>query len=167
MTMLREELAHLPLFEGLSGEQLEQFAALLDICYLTKGMRVFEQGDAAEYLYILLEGEVLIRYKPYDGDELTVARVVPGGVFGWSAALGRSVYTASTVVVQDGKAYRLRAEKLQKLCGQCPETGVILLRRLTEVISQRVQVTHEQIFGILSQSMDSSGDCEREFEDGN
>jgi CRP-like cAMP-binding protein len=164
--MLREELAHLPLFEGLSAEQLEQFAALLDVCYLTKGRRIFEQGDAAEYLYILLEGEVLIRYKPYDGDEITVARVMPGGVFGWSAALGRATYTSSVVAVQDGKAYCLRAEKLQKLCDQCPETGVILLKKLAEVIAQRVQVSHEQVFGILSQGMDSSGDCMRELEDG-
>lgn len=163
--MLRQELARLPLFEGLSDEQLERFAALLELVPLKAEKRVFDQGQAAEHLYILLEGEVLIQYKPYDGDEITIARVMPGGVFGWSAALGRPFYTSSVVAVRDGKAYRLRAEKLQKLCDQCPETGAILLRKLAEVIARRVQVTHEQVFGILNQGMVCTGDL-REFEDG-
>lgn len=164
--MLSEELTHLPLFEGLSAEQLELFAGLLDVCSLTEGTRIFEQGDAARYLYILIEGEVLIRYKPYDGDEITIARVVPGGVFGWSAALGRKAYTASTIALRNGSAYRLRAEKLQKLCDQYPETGAILIKKLTEVISQRVQVTHDQVFRILNQGMSSNGNYARELENG-
>ncbi len=165
--MLRQELNQHPLFEGLSIQQLNQFAALLEECPLIMGKSVFKQGDAAESLYLLLEGEVLIQFKPYDGDEITVARVAPGGVFGWSAALGHARYTSSVIAVQDGKAYRLRAEKLQKLCERSPESGVILLKKLAEVIAQRVQVTHQQIFDMLSQGLASGGNLMREFENGN
>ena len=55
---------------------------------LPRDTHVFEQGQLSDYLYILTSGKVIIRYKPYDGPPLTVATIGPGGVFGWSAALG-------------------------------------------------------------------------------
>ena len=99
--MFRQDYAQLPIFAGLDGDQISQLSPFLVECSLQKDMVIFEQGPACEYLYILLTGEVAVRYKPYDGPLLAVARIEPGGVFGWSAALGRDVYTSGAVALQD------------------------------------------------------------------
>ena len=95
--MLRQELAHLAIFKNLDGDELERIAPLLSLCFFQPDEIIFEQGQQAVYLYILLEGEVIISYKPYDGPALTVARIIPGGVFGWSAALRRDIYTSAAI----------------------------------------------------------------------
>lgn len=152
--MFRQDYAQLPIFAGMDCTQISQLSPYIVECQLAKDLVIFEQNQPADYLYILLSGEVAIRYKPYDGPELTVSRIVPGGVFGWSAALGRDVYTSGAVVLQKSVAYRIRGSNLHVICVQYPETGQILLDRLASVIAERLQSTHIQVLGMLSQGID-------------
>lgn len=160
-SMFRQDYAQLSIFAGLDGNQISQLSPFMLEVQLHRDQVVFEQGNPAEYLYILLAGEVTIHYKPYDGPPLTVARIEPGGVFGWSAALRRDVYTSGAFAVQDSLAYRIRGTNLPVICNQYPETGKILLERLAGVIAERLRSTHTQVLGILTQGMDTEGSCMR------
>jgi CRP/FNR family transcriptional regulator len=153
--MFRQEFARLPIFAGLDCSQIRELEPFLFECALKKDKIIFEQGQVAEYLYILLSGEVAVNYKPYDGPLLTVARIEPGGVFGWSAALGRDAYTSGAIALEESVAYRLRGDSLPVLCVKHPETGKIWLERLTSVIAERLRSTHGQVLEILSQGKDA------------
>jgi len=165
-SMFKEDLVQLSIFKNLSDAQFEQLEPMLEYVLLRPNQIVFEQSQFADYLYILLTGEVLVRYKPYDGPSITVARIVRGGVFGWSAALGRLAYTSSAVVSVAGEAYRIQGQKLRQLCEHNPETGVVLLERLANVIAERLHNAHTQIVNILSQGMDLTGGCEGKVDQG-
>ena len=158
------ELAQLPLFNDLSAEQLELLQPLVEICSYSKDTIVFEQGQEAIYLYIVMSGDVSVRYKPYDGTALTVATVHSGGVFGWSAALGRDNYTSGALCLTDCTAYRIAGKKLHLLCEKYPETGVIILEKLTTVITERLRNTHDQVLSLLTQAADETGECLRRQE---
>jgi CRP/FNR family transcriptional regulator, cyclic AMP receptor protein len=159
--MLRQEYARFSIFAGLNGDQISQLLPYMVECQYVKDEVIFQQGQPADCLYVLLSGEVVIRYKPYDGPPINVARIEPGGVFGWSSALGRDMYTSGAVALQDCTAYRLRGSKLPVLCEEYPETGMILLDRLAGVITERLNHTHTHILGILSQGMDVCNDSSR------
>lgn len=152
--MLKQELAHLAIFKNLDGDELDRIAPLLDLCFFHPDEVIFEQGQLAVHLYILLEGEVMISYKPYDGPALTVARILPGGVFGWSAALRRDIYTSSAISVTRSEAICMSNLQLKTLCEKHPRTGTLLLEHLADVIAQRLNSTHSQILTILTQGMD-------------
>lgn len=152
--MLKQELAHLAIFNNLQGDELDRIAPLLDLCFFQPDEVIFEQGQAAVHIYILLQGEVLISYKPYDGPALTVARILPGGVFGWSAALRRDVYTSAAIAVTKSEAICMSSQQLKTLCEKHPHTGALLLEHLADVIAQRLNSTHAQILSILTQGMD-------------
>jgi CRP/FNR family transcriptional regulator, cyclic AMP receptor protein len=156
-SMFRQDYAQLSIFAGLNDLEISQLLPYMVECQFLKNQVVFEQGLPADYLYLLLAGEVVIHYKPYDGPPITVARIEPGGVFGWSSALGRDIYTSGAEAVQDSLAYRIRGSNLQVLCEQHPETGFVLLDRLAGVIAERLNNTHTQILGILSQGIDIDG----------
>ena len=160
-SMFRQDYAQLSIFAGLDGNQISQLSPYMVECQFPKDHVIFEQGDPADHLYILLSGEVVIRYKPYDGPPLTVAHIEPGGVFGWSAALRRDIYTSGAVATEDILAYRIRGTSLSLICTEYPETGKILLERLASVIAQRLQSTHTQVLGILTQGMDTASNCSR------
>lgn len=151
--MLRQDYAWLPIFAGLEGHQIKQLSPFLVECEHQQGAVIFEQGQSAELLYILLEGEVNIHYKPYDGPLLTVAHIKPGGVFGWSAALRREVYSSGAVATQRSLTFRLSGADLQKICEQYPETGTIWLERLASVIAERLRSTHTQVLDLLWQGI--------------
>jgi CRP-like cAMP-binding protein len=153
-SMLQQDLAQLPIFHDFNEAQIEQLQPLLEYSPFAPDQVIFEQNQIADYLYILLTGEVLVRYKPDDGPILTVAKIGFGGVFGWSAALGRRVYTSSAITVKDCEMYRIHGKQLRQFCEEHPETGAILLERLADVIAQRLHNTHPHILNILSRGVD-------------
>ncbi len=85
-----ESLTHIPLFEDLASDQLALLEPLFESYKCPPDTTIFEQGDLAEYLYLILEGSVSIRYKPYDGPPIKVTHLREGNVFGWSAVVGRN-----------------------------------------------------------------------------
>jgi CRP/FNR family cyclic AMP-dependent transcriptional regulator len=147
--LLKEDHLQLELFKGLTEQQLFHISPILEPRHLDKHEVIFNQGEAAEYFYILLEGKVAIRYKPYDGPMLTIAKILPGGVFGWSAALGRSSYTSSAFSLLEGKAYCIADNSLRTICDLPDSTGIIFLQHLTGLIAERLQQTHTEILNIL------------------
>ncbi|NIN69203.1 MAG: cyclic nucleotide-binding domain-containing protein, partial [Anaerolineae bacterium] len=73
-----------------------------------------------------LSGQVEIRFKPDDAETLTVAVLEAGGVFGWSAGLGRKEYTSGAICTQDTRLLSVEGAALRQLCEVRPETGVLI-----------------------------------------
>ncbi|HWT78484.1 MAG TPA: cyclic nucleotide-binding domain-containing protein, partial [Candidatus Methylomirabilis sp.] len=148
-------------FRNLSDDQLAQILPLIEPCRHTKGTFFFEQGDPACNLYVVVSGEVEIRYKTYDGPTITVARVGPGGIFGWSAALGRETYTSSAACTEDCQVFCIDGCSLRRMCDENPDTGVILMERLAGAIAERETYKHSQVMTMLTQNSDLSENCSR------
>ena len=147
--MAEELFSHLLIFQGLSEPQLELLRPLFTVHQEKADRVLFEQGEAAEYLYIVVEGEMNIRYKPEDGPAIIVARVRPNGVIGWSAALGSLIYTSAVVCATDCILLRVRGQDLRSLYEQHPDTGKIFLDRLALAVSERMTNTHSHVVTLL------------------
>jgi CRP-like cAMP-binding protein len=158
--MFAQALKALPLFKDLKMDQLKLLQPLIDPIAAQKDQLIFDQGEVAKYIYIVVKGEVLVRYKAYDGPVIPVSRVGPGGVFGWSAALGRSAYTSGAVCAKDSLIYRIDGGALRKICEQDSEAGTAILDRLASVIAERPKNTHGHIMTILA----SGTDCPEEYQ---
>jgi hypothetical protein len=48
---------------------------------------------------------------------------------------------------------------LRRLCETHPETGVVLLERLAEVIAERLRNTHQCVVDLLRQGVRPEGAC--------
>lgn len=138
-----EKYGQLAFFNGLNAREIQLLEPFFAGQMWVAGTTVFEQGDYAEYLYIVVSGEVAIRYKPDDGSIMTVTRVQPGGIFGWSAAMNNPTYTSGAVCTLDSEILRIRGTDLRALCEKQPELGKIILNRLAGVIAERKQ-SHQQ-----------------------
>ncbi len=139
----------LPLFEGVNPAQLTLLRQIFTPVDSYANTMLFEQGDPAEFLYLVVVGEVIVNFKPDDGPAITVARVQPGGVVGWSAALGSRSYTSRAECLVYTQMLRVRGTDLRKLCDQNPETGLLILDRLATVIAERLSSTHKQVVALL------------------
>lgn len=123
-----------------------------EICYPIDSI-IFAQDQYADYFYILHRGEVEIRYKPYDGPYLKVATVGHGEVFGWSSLLRHECYTSAAISVMQSLTYRISGLALQRLCEKHPATGLILLERLSRVISSRLNATQAEVARMLQNGL--------------
>lgn len=145
----------LSIFRGFTPQECDQMRPLFIALQEPEGSTIFEQGSPAEYLYLLIEGEVHVRFKPDDAPVITVAKVRPEGVVGWSAALGSPLYTSSAVCMADSRMLMVRGEDLRLLCDNNPEVGAQLLERLAAVIAQRLRSTHNHVVALLRQGLGS------------
>jgi CRP-like cAMP-binding protein len=151
--MFQERYAQLPLFRGLSKEQIDRIEPLFQLCRFSKNHTIFQQGQTAQFFYILLKGEVEIRYKPYDAPPLMVARLAPGSVFGWSSVLGRDTYTSAAIALLRSDVYCTGLIDLKKMIRTYPETGDILLDRLAGVIAERIRSTHTKVLALIKEGL--------------
>ncbi len=143
---------NIPLFSSLGPEALDLIESLFEPCLCHEGM-IFEQGDPAIYLYLVIEGSVDILFKPYDGSELIVTSVKSGEIFGWSAITGNTNYTSGARCVEQCQAIRIKGSALRELCIQHPDTGSVLLDRLAESVSGRWHDARLKVRDILSQGV--------------
>jgi len=142
--MIEKLFDQLPIFNEFSPAQRNLLEPLLSICDCDASEVIFEQGADVEYLFILIDGEVAIRFKPDDGEAITVARIKRGGVFGWSAAFGRQKYTSGAACVIKTRLLRMRGDDLRKLRQNHPETGILILEHLAAVVVERMRSSHTQ-----------------------
>lgn len=147
--MLRT-LESVPLFDGLDEHTLEMLEPLFETFSCPAGTVIFEQGDPAHFMYLLLEGTVEIQYKPYDGPPITVTNLTSGKIFGWSAAVGNLTYTSGAVCKEDCLAIRMSGRDLHLLCATEPETGRIILDLLADSVSSRWIDAQSQIQTLLN-----------------
>ena len=145
----------LPLFRDLKPAQLQLLMPMFVPIDRYADAVLFEQGDPADFLYLIASGEVTIRYKPEDGSAITVSRVRAGGVVGWSAALGNRQYTSGAICSGYTQMLRVRGRDLRHLCEEYPETGILILERLAWVIADRLRNTHDQVVELLKQGVGS------------
>ncbi len=143
----------LPLFQGLTPSEMKLVINRFESISFPAEHVVFNQGDPADKLFVVITGRVAIRFKPDDGEVLDVTEVERNGVFGWSSVLGRKSYTSSAICLEDCEAVYVRGDVLRKLCETHAETGVIILERLAEVIAERLRSTHAQVVQLLHQGI--------------
>ena len=140
-------------FANLHADQQEQLESLFHAGQKPAESVLFEQGDRADCIFILVEGEVHIHYKPEDGPPLVVARVRPESVVGWSAALGNPNYTSAAICAEDSTLLCVRGSDLRALCERDPELGEIILIRLAGMIAERLRNTHNHVIALLQEGL--------------
>jgi CRP-like cAMP-binding protein len=146
-------MEQLSVFKGFSPEQLAALRPLFTFFYMPEGTVLFQQGEQAECFFILVDGEVAVRYKPEDGPMLVIARVRSEGVVGWSATIGSPQYTSSAVCLTECKVLRVRSANMRTLNEIDPQTGSMFLERLAALIEARLRSNHPQLMTLLEQSL--------------
>ena len=145
-----DTLPIIPLFEGLSAEQNSMLMRAFEAFDCPPGTVFFEQGDPAEYLYLILRGKAIISYKPYDGPRITITHLQEGDVFGWSAVVSGKKYSSSVASETYLESIRIHRNILMSLISKHPDTAEVIIDRLALNVSPRWKNAHDQIQPLLS-----------------
>ncbi len=124
-------------FGGVSESTRAAIAAIAVEETHAAGDRLFAAGDAAQNLYILLEGR--LRLSTLRGGGL-LSHIVsdPGAAVGWSSMAGSGTYTGSVTCTAAARLLRIDRDELNRILEADPTSGLAFYRHLAQIIGRRL-----------------------------
>ncbi len=142
-----------PFVKDLTAEEYSLLEGLFEPFEAAAHTLLIKQGESATYLYLIVEGRISLRYKPYDGPKITLTHLRAGGIFGWSAVVGNDIYTSDAVSMMPVRLMRLKGRDLRRLCKQHPAEGTRILEKRAASVAPRWVYARRQIQGLLQESL--------------
>jgi len=127
----RALLRQLPLFAGLTEDELAGIADDLTRRCFHEGEPIFYQGDSGCRLYLIESGQVRIYVQSEDGHELSVSVISVGDVFGEMAVIDGQPRSASAVAMERTVVLSLEGERFWRNVQRLPLLSVNFLRLLS------------------------------------
>jgi CRP/FNR family cyclic AMP-dependent transcriptional regulator len=136
--MVIEQLKKQQVFEFLRPDQIDTLSNTAEVIRLKAGQSVYHRGDKADYLYVILSGEVALRMRGKGGvsiliDELTES----GSMFGAciSPSIDTCVLTARCE--QDTELLKIEKSVLKRLLDDDPRMGYAIQSKIAEIYFKR------------------------------
>ena len=144
-TDITDVLRRTDLFRSVPAGEIEAIVAEARLRTFRRGQVVFTTGDPGDSLLVVLSGRVKVVARSVDGDELTLAIVQPGNVFGELSVTDGGPRSADAEALEESRLLVVPREAVQDVCSRVPSVALALansiaatLRRLTEEASDLV-----------------------------
>ncbi len=147
-----QNLAQSAVFAGLTEEQLAPFMALAEEITCPRGKPIFEEGETARRMFILLEGKVSIRVQLLSRPEQVtpLATLTQGGqLIGWSGFMPPNDYTATALCQDHSRFLVFEGAAFMNLLESNPAVGFIIMRNISEAISERLRSVQRSVLKTL------------------
>src|SRR5262245_11642584 len=143
-------VAHLPLFAGLTADELDALLKEARAIRHPKNSHVFEQGEEAHTLFVLLHGHVRAEKTTPDGKQIVVRYVSAGEVFGVAQAIGLKRYPATAVAAVDSVSMAWPSTAWPRLVAQHPRLATNTL----QTVGERLQDAHTRIIEMSTEEVE-------------
>ncbi len=153
----------IPVFNGLSEQELKLVADASVKLGKKSGETIFKEGDSGSSLLVILDGKVKISKKITEGVECTLLTLGRGGVFGELSVISGDHRTAGAVAVADTTMIELGRDVFKKLAEDNPELGRKLILNLLQIVSSRLNTTTEMYRQAASWGLQISGAVELNY----
>ncbi len=142
-------LARVPMFAGLSPEQIAGVADVAVPRTYDSGEIVFREGDRGDSCYIVRSGAVRVTRSPFPSRAITLAELRPGDVFGELAMFDGEVRSATVEALESTTALAILAGDMRRLLLAHPEMSA----RLLATVADRLRAANEQIARLSFQTV--------------
>ena len=124
------------IFGSLSKDFVKEIMDIAETSSFQAGELLFQEGNPADWFYILLQGRVKLSL----GQTGQVVYVVSnaGEAFGWSSLVGRPSYSASAECVTATKLLKFDKEKFQNIVEKDTANGLTLFKSLAAILGDRL-----------------------------
>jgi CRP/FNR family transcriptional regulator, dissimilatory nitrate respiration regulator len=132
---IKNFIGKIPLFKGLTVEQLESLSDIGLRCTFKKGQTVFSDGDNANGFYVLQSGRVKIFKLSYEGREQILHIIVPGEPFGEAPVFAGERFPAYAEALEDSETIFFPRASFIELINKDP----LIAMNMLAILSQRLK----------------------------
>jgi CRP/FNR family cyclic AMP-dependent transcriptional regulator len=130
-----ETLRKIPLFAGLQTARLKLIAYTAEVVEFAPGEPIVRQGDPADAVYIVTEGEADVVIRDAEGHDLTLTTMGRNSLFGETAVLSKGRRTATVRARDRVVTFKISADVFLDLVRQSPEISL----QVMTVLAQRLE----------------------------
>ena len=138
-----ETLRNIPFFAGLPTARLKLIAYTAEVIRFEAGEVIVRQGDPADAVYIIVEGEAEVWVASDKGSEIQLNTMGPNTIFGEIAVLTQGRRTTTVRAKDQVVTFKIAAKLFLDLVRQSPEIGMqvmtVLAQRLERVTARLQQ----------------------------
>jgi CRP-like cAMP-binding protein len=149
-----DRLREIGLFGALSDEVLEHLSKNLQQRRVQPGTTVFQEGDAAHDMFVVLDGEVEVLKKSRRGRVQRVAILGPNDAFGEMSIIDVQPRSATVRALAPTRLLRIAAEDLDALYRHDVKSYAIVVLNVARDLSRRLRVTDGILADIAANVLD-------------
>lgn len=128
-------------FQVVPQELLDSIVAITRVSSYDEGEVVYERGDVADDVYIVLSGKVEHALTPESRARDLLKAIEPGGMFGFAALIQRMPYRlAKTTCREKTKLICINGNQLLRLLESDRNTGDTVMSRLATMVSREFTI---------------------------
>ena len=141
-------LRGVPVFEGLSPEELQLLAGCASNVHFDQGAVLFREGDAADTFYLIRHGSVALEmFVPARGPAI-IETLEAGEVVGWSWLFPPYRWHFDARALTPIRATAFDGACLRGKCEDDPRLGYALMARFAQVLIERLQWTRLRLLDL-------------------
>lgn len=127
-------IEQVPIFYGLSKEEISEIASITSGRLLKKGEMIFLAGDKSEDLYVIHTGLVKISRISQEGKEQIIRIAGPGDFIGELSLFNHSTSRNNAEVIEPASVCIIEGKKIKQIIYKLPNISLKILEELSERI---------------------------------
>jgi CRP-like cAMP-binding protein len=151
---LTDQIAAIPLFQGLSRGEYEDLAMIVVDQVIPRGQTIFEEGDEGSGFYVVLSGRVKIFKLSPDGKEQILHILTGGEPFGEVPVFAGEKFPAHAQAMEDSRVFFFPRPAFVDLVKKTPSLALnmlaVLARRLRKFSSLIEDLSLKEVPGRLA-----------------
>ena len=134
-----EWLKRTELFEALEEPQLNTLLLHASVESLPEGKTIFNQGDKAVHLYVLVEGAVDLTIKTGEKIDFMTSKIEEeGAVFGMPSLIEPFRFNVTAICLKPSKVLVLDADHIKRRMEEDPKMGIEVMKKLASIYFNRL-----------------------------
>ncbi len=145
MSQIKDFLARVDMFNGLSDEELSEVAALCTEAAYKAGQNILTVKGVSDKVYLIRKGTVQIIANLESGEaeaepeEAVLVTLGEGQSFGEMGLVDRGARSATVRATSDADVYVINCDKLLALCNQDTRLGFVVMRNIAADLSFKLR----------------------------
>lgn len=127
------------LFEALNDSQLHALLSHSIVESFSEGKTIFQQGEEATRLYILIQGSVDLTVKAQEQIDFMTSKIEKeGAVFGTASLMEPYQYNVTATCLKPSKVLIIEADSLKRKMKDEPDMGMEIMKKLASIYFNRL-----------------------------
>ena len=145
-----EWLKRTELFEALGEPQLNTLLLHASVQSFPEGKTIFNQGEKAVRLYVLVEGAVDLTIKTGEKIDFMTSKIEKeGAVFGMPSLIEPFQFNVTAICSKPSKVLVLDADHIKKRIEEDPKMGMEVMKKLASIYFNRLNDLRSGVSNLL------------------
>jgi len=145
-----EWLKRTELFEALEESQLDALLLHASVESFPEGKTIFNQGDEAVRLYVLVEGAVDLTIKTGEKIDFMTSKIEKeGAVFGMPSLIEPFRFNVTAICLKPSKVLVLDADHIKRRMEEDPKMGTKVMKKLASIYFNRLNDLRSGVSNLL------------------